>query len=65
MVVQHLRGVEAGAHRLADLAQGLELLHGASQRGGSGLELLEETGVLDGDHRLVGERLEQGGSGSA
>src|SRR5262245_28265402 len=47
------------ADDLQDLACGGLLLQGLGQLAVPGLELLEQTHVLDGDHRLVGERLEE------
>ena len=43
-----------------DLARRRLLLEGLGQLGVPRLQLLEQAHVLDGDHRLVGKRLEQG-----
>ena len=56
---EHGRELQRRADRLPDLAQRRELADRARQRRRPLLQLLEEPGVLDGDHRLVGERLEQ------
>ena len=47
--------VEGSADRLAGLGQRLELLDGRGQCGGLLLQLPDEAGILDRDHRLVGE----------
>jgi hypothetical protein len=47
------------ADNLEDLAGGRLLLQGRGQLAIARLELAEQPHVLDGDHRLVGERLEQ------
>ena len=49
---EHLLEVQRRGDRLADLAERLQLLDAV-------LQLLEQPGVLDGDDRLVGERLQQ------
>ena len=51
-MLKHVLQVQAGADRPADLAERLQLLDAV-------LELLEESGVLDGDDRLVREGLHQ------
>ena len=56
---EHRVQVEGRADRLADLPQGLQLLDRARQFLRARLQLLEQADVLDGDHRLVGEGLEQ------
>ena len=56
---QHRLEVERRAHRAADLAERLQLLHRPAQRARPLLQLLEQADVLDGDDRLVGERLQQ------
>ncbi len=56
---QHLVGVEAGADRLADLGEGLELLHLAPQLGRAVLERGDELDVPQGQRRLLGEGGEQ------
>src|SRR3990172_2309188 len=57
---EHCLDVEGRADRLADLAQGLQLLDRSGQVLGSGLQFLEEADVLDGDDSLVGEGLDKG-----
>ena len=57
---EHAVDVERGGDGPADLAEGLQLPHRAGEVGGTGLQLGEQAHVLDGDHRLVGEGLEQG-----
>ena len=42
-----------------DLAERGELIDGAGQLAGPGLQLAEQPDVLDGDDGLVGERLDQ------
>ena len=59
MVDEHGLEVEGGADRLADLAERLELADRARQVLGARLQGLEQPDVLDGDHRLIGERLEE------
>ena len=56
---EHGRELERRADRLADLAQRRELADRARQRRRPLLQLLEQPGVLDGDHGLVGEGLQQ------
>ena len=56
---QHRRQVERGGDGLADLAQRLCLGDRTRKLGGALLKLLEQSGVLDGDDRLVGERLQE------
>ena len=57
--LEHGLEVERGADGLADLAEGLELADRARQLAGPRFQLLEEADVLDGDHRLLGEGLEE------
>jgi hypothetical protein len=57
--LQHRLEVQRRADRAADLAERRELLHRVHQLGRPRSQLLEQTDVLDGDHCLVGERLEQ------
>jgi hypothetical protein len=52
---EHGLEVERGAERLADLAEGLQLLDRAGELGRAGLQLAQQSRVLDGDGRLVGE----------
>ena len=51
--------VERRADRLADRAQRLELLDRPREIPGARFQLLEEAHVLDGDHRLGGEGLQE------
>ena len=44
---------------LTDFAEGFELAHRACQFVGSLIQFLKQPHVLDGDHRLVGEGLEE------
>ena len=64
MLFEHGVGVEARADRLADLAQGLELLDLAGQLGAASLEGPHQVDLAQGDRRLGGE-LVQRGSGRA
>ena len=57
--VEHRLDVQRRADGAADLAQRRELLHRARQLGRPLPQLVEQADVLDGDHRLVGERLEK------
>ena len=57
--LQHDLEIERRAYRATDFAQGLELLHRASKFARSGLHLLKQPHILDGDHGLVGEGLDQ------
>src|SRR5207249_3493275 len=57
--VEHRLDVQRRAHRPTDLAQCRQLLDGTGQLACPRLQLLEEADVLDGDHRLVGEGLQQ------
>ena len=61
---EHRLQVERRADGLADLAERGELAHGAGELGRARLQLAEQARVLDGDDRLVGERLEQRDLGS-
>jgi hypothetical protein len=56
---QHGSQIEGGADRAADLAERGELLDRPGQVGGPGAQLLEQTDVLDRDHRLVREGVQQ------
>jgi hypothetical protein len=51
--------VQRRANRLANLPEGLQLLHRPGQLVRPRLHLLEQADVLDGDHRLVRERRHQ------
>ena len=51
--------VQAGADRLPYLAERPQLLHRACQFLRSLLQFVEQAHILDGDHRLVGEGLEE------
>src|SRR5262245_11643217 len=51
--------VEGRADRLADLTQRSQLPNRLRQLSRTGLQLLKQTDVLDGDDRLVRERLKQ------
>ena len=53
---QHGPEIQGGTDRLTDLAERPKLAHRASEILGPGFEFLEQPHVLDGDHRLVGER---------
>ena len=57
--VEHRLDLERRADRPAHLSQGLELFDRARQFSRALLQLLEQADVLDGDHGLVGEGLEQ------
>src|SRR6266853_1027301 len=57
--VEHDFEVEGGAEDLAHLAQRLKLRDRAGERLGPGLELGEQSGVLDRDGGLVGKGLHQ------
>src|SRR5258706_241518 len=57
--LQHGLQVERRADRVPHLAQRRELPHRACERLRARLQLLEQSHVLDRDHRLVGEGLEQ------
>ena len=57
---QHFLDVERRGDGLTDLAECLELVDRAGQLSGAILKLLEEAGILDGDHSLVRKRLHQG-----
>ena len=59
MVTSTVCEVERGADRLADLPERAHFLDRARERLGARLELLEHADVLDGDHRLIGEGVEQ------
>ena len=56
MVASTSVDVEAGADRLADLAQRLELVDLARQLGAARLQLLHELDAVDRHRRLTGER---------
>ena len=56
---EHRSEIQRRADGLPDLAQRRELAHGAGQRGGPLLQLVEQPYVLDGDHRLGRERLQE------
>ena len=56
---QHRLEIERRADRTADLAEGRELLDGAGQLLRPRLQLGEQPHVLDRDHRLVGEGLNE------
>ena len=57
--IQHHPQVERRGDRAADLAERLQLAHRARQLAGPRLHLVEQAHVLDRDHRLVGELLQQ------
>lgn len=57
--LEHLVRIEARAHRVADLREGLELLHSASQLGGPRRQGSEQLDVADGQRPLRRERGEQ------
>ncbi len=59
MVVSTVSRSSDERHRLPHLAQRGELPDGALELGRALLQLGEQPRVLDGDHRLVRERLEQ------
>jgi hypothetical protein len=56
---EHDFEIEGGADCAADLAQRLQLVDGPRQFARPRLQLLEQADVLDCDHRLVGEGLEE------
>ena len=56
---QHGPEIQGGTDRLTDLAERPKLAHRARQLLGPRFELLEQPHILDRDHRLVGEGLEQ------
>src|SRR5947207_4026073 len=56
---EHRLKVEGGADRLTDLAERLELADRAGELLRPLLQLAEQAGVLDRDHRLIGEGLEE------
>ncbi len=56
---QHRLEVERGADRLADRAQGLQLLDGPREVLRACLQLPEQPRVLDRDHRLARERRDE------
>ena len=56
---EHRVEVEAGAHRLPDLAQRLQLIDLAGELGAASLEGAHEVQVADGDGRRRGERGEE------
>ena len=51
--------VEGAADRLTGFSQSLELLDRGGQCGGLLLQLPDEPGILDRDHRLVGKNSDQ------
>ena len=51
--------IDGRIHRLADLAERAQLADRLGKLAGAALHLLEQTDVLDRDHRLVGKRLNQ------
>ena len=57
--VQYRGEVERRADRLPDLAECLELANGLRELRRAGFEFGNQPHVLNGDHRLVGERLQQ------
>ena len=57
--VEHGLEVERRAEGLADVAQRLQLADRPRELAGTRLQLLEEPDVLDRDHGLVGEGLQQ------
>ena len=57
---QHGLQVERRADRLADVAQRSQFIHRLRQIAGAHLQFLEQPNVLDRDHGLVRERLQQG-----
>src|SRR5258708_3329243 len=57
--LEHGLDIERRAHRLADLAERRELVHRADELTRPRLQLLKQADVLDGDHRLVSEGLEE------
>ena len=59
IVREHRLEVERRAHRLTDFAQRLELADRLRELGGARLQFHEQSDVLDRDHRLIGERLQQ------
>src|SRR5262245_322105 len=56
---KHSLEIERGAYRLADFAKGFELAHGACQFVGSFIQFFKQPHVLNRNHRLVSEGLEQ------
>ena len=56
---QHGFQIQRGAYCLADFAERFELSHRSRQFAGSLLQFLKQPHVLDGDHGLVCEGLEQ------
>ena len=57
--LEHDLEVQRRTDRLPDLAERRELSDGASERLGTRIQHLEQTYVLDRDHRLTGEGLQQ------
>src|SRR5437762_1953069 len=56
---QHRLQIERRADRLPDLAQRLEFSYRSRQLRGPRVEFREEPHILDRNHRLIGEGLEQ------
>ena len=56
---KHRLQIERRAYCLPDLAERLQLSHRPRQLAGPRLQLREQADILDRDHRLVGEGLEQ------
>ena len=56
---QHHLRIERRADGLTDLPQGAQFLDRAGQLVRARLQLVEQPCVLDGDHRLVGEGLDE------
>jgi hypothetical protein len=57
--IQYRLQVEGRADRPTDFSQGLQFVHRSAQFTRPCLQLGEQPHVLDGDHRLVGEGLEE------
>src|SRR5262249_19144158 len=56
---QHGLEIEGGVYCLGHLTESTQLFNGVCEFASSRLHLVEQPGVLDGDHRLVGERGDQ------
>jgi hypothetical protein len=56
---EHGLRVQGGVHRLTDLPERAQLLDRARELSRSIVERLKQVHVVDGDHRLVGERGDQ------